>query len=726
MSDSVIMEERELRQTAERVRRRDEMQSTEITRPKVRQNRKSEVKSFEHKMAELQKQREERVIQQRRRRQEGISILERESRVQNETENRDTWARNVERKEETKSTDHDSSHQKVIQSEESETEIFERELADLQKQREERAIQSKDRSNSLECDSVKSDTSAKVVNTRYTVEGDSSGVRVEQCHDNSPCDKIQNLRMRLLNEKRELHRQSKEFRRKSDILELSMNSSPANSVKSESESVDRYVEKEDTYDLDLRGRRELCIHKAKQDMVRREHELAERENILKEQEEMASRSRQSEEYDNFLLMRENEILQRMRSLEAREKEMEHREDVLNQLSKRESDKIQRMSAIEKWEKEIQHREDVLNQHASNLESEISQRLSAIEEREKESQYREQTDTYTDRKATLTVIPRDNRSCFGNPEREHSTRNAIEERERDSQYREELRNQRTDTYTGRKANLTGIPSDTRSGFDNSERQNPTPSSYHTPFPKFSVYSGEEPKPKTEATYDEWKYEVNCSRQCTSSSEQLMSHAIRKSLRGQAKRVLLPMGITATVDEILEKLEGVFGNVAAGESMLQEFYSTVQKSNESVVTWGLRLEEILQRAMDKGHVLEESRNGMLRTKFWKSLKSERLKTATRTKYENNDSFEELQRAVRAEEYEMKLQSVQHQPTRSDVHEDSNWEQVMKRITALEKQMQERDKKKNHWGKTDKQKEKQQDTSRRDTEPKPIDLNYRASPS
>ena len=29
-----------------------------------------------------------------------------------------------------------------------------------------------------------------------------------------------------------------------------------------------------------------------------------------------------------------------------------------------------------------------------------------------------------------------------------------------------------------------------------------------FPRFSPFSGEDPQPKTEASYEEWKYEVNC--------------------------------------------------------------------------------------------------------------------------------------------------------------------------------------------------------------------------
>ena len=95
-----------------------------------------------------------------------------------------------------------------------------------------------------------------------------------------------------------------------------------------------------------------------------------------------------------------------------------------------------------------------------------------------------------------------------------------------------------------------------------------------YPKFSVFSGEEPKPKSEASYEEWKYEVHCVRNDRIHSEHIIAQAIRKSLRGQAKRVLLPLGPTANIEEILNHLEGVFGNVATGESVLQEFYASSQ--------------------------------------------------------------------------------------------------------------------------------------------------------
>ena len=85
-----------------------------------------------------------------------------------------------------------------------------------------------------------------------------------------------------------------------------------------------------------------------------------------------------------------------------------------------------------------------------------------------------------------------------------------------------------------------------------------------FPKFTVFSGEEPK--NEATFEEWHCEVNCTRSDHIYPDQAIAQAIRRSLKGQAKKVLLPMGTLSTVQEIIERLKGVFGNVVAGESVM----------------------------------------------------------------------------------------------------------------------------------------------------------------
>ena len=155
---------------------------------------------------------------------------------------------------------------------------------------------------------------------------------------------------------------------------------------------------------------------------------------------------------------------------------------------------------------------------------------------------------------------------------------------------------------------------------SESTNTDSISQYTPlsFPKITVFSGEEPRPKTESSFEEWKYEVRCLRKDKMFSEATIGQAIRKSLKGQAKKVLLPMGSDATVDQIIQRLEGVFGNVATPKSIIQEFYTVYQKQDESVASRGLRLEEILQRAIDKGQVRLEDRDDLLRDKFWRSLR------------------------------------------------------------------------------------------------------------
>ena len=117
---------------------------------------------------------------------------------------------------------------------------------------------------------------------------------------------------------------------------------------------------------------------------------------------------------------------------------------------------------------------------------------------------------------------------------------------------------------------------------------------TPFPKFSSFSGEDPAPKHEVASEEWKFEVNCARRNNTYSDQVIIQAILKSLRPPAKKVLLTIEQSATVDIILQTLEGVFGNVSTGISTMQDFYTATQKPEESVANWGLRLEGIMQKA------------------------------------------------------------------------------------------------------------------------------------
>lgn len=76
-----------------------------------------------------------------------------------------------------------------------------------------------------------------------------------------------------------------------------------------------------------------------------------------------------------------------------------------------------------------------------------------------------------------------------------------------------------------------------------------------YPKFSTFSGDESKERKESSFEEWRYEVQCTLKEGVHSNQAIAQAIRKSLIGQAKQVLISYCTTANIDEIMQRLERV---------------------------------------------------------------------------------------------------------------------------------------------------------------------------
>ena len=86
------------------------------------------------------------------------------------------------------------------------------------------------------------------------------------------------------------------------------------------------------------------------------------------------------------------------------------------------------------------------------------------------------------------------------------------------------------------------------------------------------------------------------------------------------------------------------------IMQEFFNSYQKEHETVAAFGCRLETMLQTAVDHGYLQKESKNDMLRHKFWQSLSSEKLKSQTRHKYDTIFSFDLLLREIRMVEKQL----------------------------------------------------------------------------
>ena len=196
------------------------------------------------------------------------------------------------------------------------------------------------------------------------------------------------------------------------------------------------------------------------------------------------------------------------------------------------------------------------------------------------------------------------------------------------------------------------------------------------PYINFFSGAEPVPKNESTFEEWKVEIESLRKSPAIPEYAVKQILRNSLKGDARKTVVMLGSDPTVEQMIEKLERTFGNVASGQSVLQEFYTAEQKENESVALWGIRLEEIYQRAVEKGFASNDQRDKQLIERFWRSLRSIDLQNATSVYYHAATSFEMLKQKVRSEEYAMAAhKSALAKGTKKETDRSSNVRQFEK---------------------------------------------------
>lgn len=111
-----------------------------------------------------------------------------------------------------------------------------------------------------------------------------------------------------------------------------------------------------------------------------------------------------------------------------------------------------------------------------------------------------------------------------------------------------------------------------------------------------------------------YEVECLYQ-ESYRPYVIQQAIRCSLKGEASRVVMHLGPVAPIISIVQKLDNMYGTVAEKEDILSEFYSARQREDEKCARLGCRLEDILNKAIQKNLIDLSQFEEMLKTMFYK---------------------------------------------------------------------------------------------------------------
>ncbi|CAG2199691.1 unnamed protein product [Mytilus edulis] len=204
------------------------------------------------------------------------------------------------------------------------------------------------------------------------------------------------------------------------------------------------------------------------------------------------------------------------------------------------------------------------------------------------------------------------------------------------------------------------------------------------PKFPIFSGEA---KSEATFDVWMFEVKCVLREGNFSDPVILQSVRGSLKGKARSLLLSLPEDASPQQILEKLEGVYGNVYTSEALLEKFYKETQQPSQSVADFGMTLESIIQPAVEKGDISFDTKNEMLRSKFWSGIRDPLLKNSSRYKFDTVKDFDQLRKEIRAIELELAnsekaVSTVQHQPISTD---SVKLDDILKKIDRMGKRLE-----------------------------------------
>ncbi|VDI56916.1 Hypothetical predicted protein [Mytilus galloprovincialis] len=125
----------------------------------------------------------------------------------------------------------------------------------------------------------------------------------------------------------------------------------------------------------------------------------------------------------------------------------------------------------------------------------------------------------------------------------------------------------------------------------------PTSTYVNPPRLPFFSGKDKLGGGEVTYDLWRYELVCLINDKTHSKELITQSVRRSLKDPAGKVVMRIGPHAELSAILKKLDSVFGVVEEKESVMREFYNATQHEDEDISAWSFRLEDILEKAIQR---------------------------------------------------------------------------------------------------------------------------------
>ena len=146
-----------------------------------------------------------------------------------------------------------------------------------------------------------------------------------------------------------------------------------------------------------------------------------------------------------------------------------------------------------------------------------------------------------------------------------------------------------------------------------------------------FSGMEPVPNNELTFERWKIDVRSYQ--TSVPDHILLPAVRKSIIGKAQSVVRTLGPNYLGEDVIRCLTREYKGVASSDIVFKEFYQLKQERGEKVQIFSIRLRDALTNLTSRfpERVPVRDHDRMLWDRFFYGIKSE-MRNSIRHLYNN----------------------------------------------------------------------------------------------
>ena len=154
-----------------------------------------------------------------------------------------------------------------------------------------------------------------------------------------------------------------------------------------------------------------------------------------------------------------------------------------------------------------------------------------------------------------------------------------------------------------------------------------------------FSGTEPVPDNELTFDQWRIDVRSYQ--TSVPDHILLPAVRKSIVGKAQSVVRTLRPNYSVEDVIKCLAREYEGVASSDIVFKEFYQLKQERGEKVQIFSIRMRDALTNLTSRfpERVPAKDHDKMLRDRFFYGIKAE-MRNSIRHLYDDKKvTFGEL---------------------------------------------------------------------------------------